>query len=88
MQKSTDFPVDQCLVERHGRPVILARNILTTLRWRAAAAAALDIAKATGLVHRQGADGERISGVYRRSAQLASGRFAMLDDGPGFGLVP
>lgn len=33
-------------------------------------------------------DGERASGVYRRSVQLASGRFAMLDDGLGFSLVP
>ena len=29
-----------------------------------------------------------ISGVYRQSIQLASGRFAMLDDGMGFCLVP
>ena len=33
-------------------------------------------------------DGERVSGVYRRSVMLASGRFAMLDDGKGFSLVP
>ena len=33
-------------------------------------------------------DGERVSGVYRRSVMLASGRFAMLDDGMGFSLVP
>jgi hypothetical protein len=33
-------------------------------------------------------DGERIAGVYRRSLMLASGRFAMLDDGMGFALVP
>ena len=29
-----------------------------------------------------------VSGVYRRSVMLASGRFAMLDDGKGFSLVP
>lgn len=33
-------------------------------------------------------DGERVSGVYRRSVMLASGRYAMLDDGKGFSLVP
>jgi hypothetical protein len=33
-------------------------------------------------------DGASASGVYRRSIQLASGRFAMLDDGLGFSLVP
>ncbi|NDP48285.1 MAG: DUF3363 domain-containing protein [Sulfuriferula multivorans] len=40
------------------------------------------------LTHRPVAEGERVSGVYRRSVQLASGRFAMLDDGIGFSLVP
>ncbi|MGJ7545860.1 DUF3363 domain-containing protein [Variovorax sp. LT1R16] len=29
-----------------------------------------------------------VSGIYQRSIQLASGRFAMLDDGMGFSLVP
>jgi hypothetical protein len=29
-----------------------------------------------------------LSPFYRRSVQLASGRFAMLDDGIGFSLVP
>jgi hypothetical protein len=33
-------------------------------------------------------DGESVRGVYRRSIDLASGRFAMLDDGIGFSLVP
>jgi hypothetical protein len=42
----------------------------------------------TGLTHRAVADGERVSGTYRRNVQLASGRFAMLDDGTGFSLVP
>ncbi len=27
-------------------------------------------------------------GIYRRSVMLASGRYAMLDDGAGFSLVP
>jgi hypothetical protein len=30
----------------------------------------------------------RISGTYRRSVWLASGRFALLDDASGFSLVP
>ncbi|MNL67702.1 hypothetical protein D3C87_1923170 [compost metagenome] len=49
---------------------------------------ACEIAAQTGLQHRPLVDGERLSGVYRRSVQLASGRFAMLDDGVGFSLVP
>jgi Protein of unknown function (DUF3363) len=42
----------------------------------------------TGLTYRETHDGESIRGVYRRSIDLASGRFALLDDGVGFSLVP
>lgn len=34
------------------------------------------------------ADGQRAAGIYRRSVILASGRYAMLDEGKGFSLVP
>lgn len=47
-----------------------------------------DIAAETRLTHRPVADGGRVSGTYRRNVQLASGRFAMPDDGIGFSLVP
>ncbi|MBB6290642.1 hypothetical protein HDC32_005350 [Pseudomonas sp. JAI120] len=36
--------------------------------------------------HRPLADGQRVAGIYRRSVMLASGRYAMLDDGMGFSL--
>jgi hypothetical protein len=29
-----------------------------------------------------------VAGIYRRSVMLASGHYAMLDDGMGFSLVP
>ena len=38
-----------------------------------------------GLAERRG---QRVAGIYRRSVMLASGRYAMLDDGMGFSLVP
>lgn len=47
-----------------------------------------DIAAETGQEHRPVADGQRVAGIYRRSVMLASGRFAMLDDGMEFRLVP
>jgi hypothetical protein len=34
------------------------------------------------------ADGQRVAGICRRSVMLASGRYAVLDDGVGFSLVP
>lgn len=83
-----DHLVDQGLAKRHGHRVYFARNLLATLRSREIEAAAKKIAGETGLRHRAIQDGERIGGVYRRSIMLASGRFAMLDDGMGFSLVP
>lgn len=50
--------------------------------------AAKDIAAITGLEHRPVADGQRVVGIYRRSNMLASGRYAMFDDGMGFSLMP
>jgi type IV secretory pathway VirD2 relaxase len=88
LRQRTEFLIEQGLAERRGERLILSRNLLATLRDRDIAAAGRQIAKETGLMHRPVADGERVSGIYRRSVQLASGRFAMLDDGLGFSLVP
>ncbi|ABA06101.1 conserved hypothetical/unknown protein [Nitrobacter winogradskyi Nb-255] len=88
MRNREDYLVDQGFAERRGQRVIFARNLLATLRNREIEAAAKEIAGETGLPHHVVQDGERISGIYRRSVMLASGRFAMLDDGMGFSLVP
>ena len=88
LQKRVDFLAEQGLAERRGQRVILARNLLGTLRSRELAQAAKEIAAETGLEHRPVADGQRVAGIYRRSVKLASGRYAMLDDGMGFSLVP
>lgn len=88
LAQRADFLIEQGLAERRGVRVILARNLLATLRGRELAAATQRIAAETGLTHRPVADGERVSGIYRRDVLLASGRFAMLDDGLGFSLVP
>jgi len=88
LQHRADFLAEQGLAERRGQRVILARNLLVTLRGREIATMAQNIAAETGLEHRPVCDGQRVSGVYRRSVVLASGRYAMLDDGTGFSLVP
>jgi hypothetical protein len=80
--------VEQGFVSRGGERVILDRNLLTTLRNREIDGVAKSVAAETGLVHRGLADSDRVAGVYRRSVLLASGRFAMIDDGLGFSLVP
>ncbi len=88
LRQRSDFLTEQGLAERRGQRVILARNLLTTLRGRELAKVAQDIAAETGLEHRPVVDGQRVAGIYRRSVMLSSGRYAMLDDGTGFSLVP
>lgn len=68
--------------------MILARNLLDTLRRQNIESTARRIGTETGLTYRPAADGKAVSGVYRRSVLLTSGRFAMLDDATGFSLVP
>ena len=88
LQQRADFLVEQGMAERRGLQVFFARNLLATLRGRELAKVAQGIAAETGLEHRPVADGQRVAGIYRRSLMLASGRYAMLDDGMGFRLVP
>lgn len=88
MHSRADFLIERGLAERQDRRIVFARNLLSTLRGRELATVGKSLQDQTGQTYRPLQDGERASGVYRRSIQLASGRFAMLDDGVGFSLVP
>lgn len=88
MDRRIDHLVEQDLARRQGQRVIFGRDLLTTLRRRELDAAAARLAAETGLSCRPSAEGEHVSGVYRRRVTLASGRFAMVDDVMGFQLVP
>lgn len=88
MRKRADFLIEQGLAERKGWRIVLARELLSTLQNRELAAVGRSLQDQTGLTYRRPADGGQVSGVYRRSIQLASGRFAVLEDGVGFSLVP
>jgi len=88
LRSRVDFLVEQGLAERRSQGIVIARNLLSTLRARELATTGATIQRETGLIHRQLHDGEQMSGTYRRSVQLASGHFAMLDDGRNFSLVP
>ena len=88
LRERADFLVEQGLADRQGQRVVLARNLLANLRGRELTAAAHDISTETGKHYRPAVEGQQVSGVYRRSMQLASGRYALLDDGVGFSLVP
>ena len=88
LQRRADHLVGKGLAERQGRRVVFARDLIETLRRREVAAAGEKLAAETGLAFRPTGGGEFVAGTYRERLILASGRFAMIDDGMGFQLVP
>ena len=76
------------LAQRRGQGFLFARDLLNTLKSRDMEQASRAIATRTGLAHRPSEPGDHVSGIYRERLTLASGRFAMIDDGLGFQLVP
>jgi type IV secretory pathway VirD2 relaxase len=88
MERRVDHLVDQGLAGREGRRVVFARDLLATLRRRELEQAVRTLSAETGLPFHSSSEGEYVSGVYRRRVDLASGRFAMIDDGMGFQFVP
>jgi len=88
LDERRDWLVDQSLAKRHGRSVTLVRNLLGTLRKQELDAAGKALAARHGRLANPVTEGDHISGIYRERISLASGRFAMIDDGVGFQLVP
>jgi len=88
MDARVEHLAGQGLVRRQGQRVIFARDLLDTLRRRELETAAARIAESADLPYQPAREGDPIAGTYRRRLDLASGRFAMIDDGLGFSLVP
>lgn len=88
MESRTEHLVAEGLARRQGQRIIFARGLLDTLRARELNQAAARLSAQTGLPRHAAAEGESVAGVYRQRLTLASGRYAMIDDGLGFSLVP
>lgn len=88
LERRAEHLVTEGLAKRQGPRVTFARDLLATLRRRELDAAATRLAADTGLPRRIASEGEAVAGTYRQRLDLASGRFAMIDDGMGFELVP
>jgi len=80
--------VAEGLARRQGQRIILQRDLLNTLRRRELDAAGARLSAETGLPYMPAASGEPVAGTYRQRLALTSGRFAMIDNGLGFALVP
>jgi len=88
LAQRTERLVDCGLARRRQGQVIFARDLLDTLTRRELADTAAQFARQTGLAYRPVEEGDHVSGIYRRRVDLASGRFALIDDGHQFLLVP
>ncbi len=88
MARRTDHLVAEGLARLHGDRVIFVSGLIDTLRQRELEATASRLATETGLAHTPSGPGDYVAGIYRQRVMLASGRFAMIDDGLGFQLVP
>jgi hypothetical protein len=88
MERRTENLIEQGLAERQAGGVAFPRNLIGTLRRRELEALGERLTAETGRPFNPSAAGEYVSGAYRQRFALASGRFAMIDDGLGFQLVP
>lgn len=76
------------LARRQGQRFVFAKDLLDELRSRELGDAAKRIADRSGLRYAPTAPGDHVTGLYRERVTLSSGRFAMIDNGMGFELVP
>lgn len=88
MEERAEHLIGERLADRQGGRIVFARRLLNTLREREVNALGDQLAAETGLPFARAGSGEYVAGSYRQRFALASGRFAMIDDGLGFQLVP
>ena len=88
LERRTDQLTNEGLAHRAGQRAVFARDLLDILGRRAIDDAAAKLSVEAGLPRQSSAAGEHVAGVYRQRVQLAAGRFAMIDSGLGFELVP
>ena len=88
LEQRLEHLVGEGLAWREANGLRPASDLLGRLRRRELESEVAKIARETGLTARPVQEGEYVTGVVRRRLTLASGRFAMIDDGLAFSLVP
>ncbi len=88
MERRAERLIERGLAERQARGVVFTHNLIGTLRDREVEAMGRRLADETGRPYNPSASGEYVAGTFSRRITLTSGRFAMIDDGLGFQLVP
>jgi type IV secretory pathway VirD2 relaxase len=88
LNRRAEHLIGEGFAERQGRRIVFSRNLFDTLRRREVDTLCEKLAAQTGQSFQRAESGEYIAGAYRQRLTLASGRFAMIDNGLGFQLVP
>lgn len=88
MARRADHLVTEGLARHQNGKTLFTRGLINTLHKRELDNVTSCLAAETGLAHAPSAVGDYVTGTYRQRVTLASGRFAMIDDGLGFQLVP
>ncbi|WP_025860970.1 relaxase/mobilization nuclease domain-containing protein [Acetobacter papayae] len=89
MQERTRHLADRGLAsfQQHGS-VRYQKNLLATLRQQELDQVGAKLAQQTGLAYERSVPGHFVTGQYVKRLNLSLGRFAMIDNGLGFQLVP
>ena len=88
LDERIDHLVREGVATRFGERVVFAPALLNTLRRRELDAVGGRLSQETGVTYRAVVNGEKVAGTCRQRLTLSSGRFAMIDNGLSFSLVP
>lgn len=80
--------IEQGLVNREGETLTYRGDLIDTLRRREMQRMADQLSKELGLTYAEPVQGQRVQGFYRRPVDLMGGRFALVENGLEFSLVP
>jgi len=80
--------IEQGLAHEEQDRVVYRANMLALLQRRELTRIAGQLSNDLGLAYAEVRPGDRVEGIYRRSVELASGRFAVIEKSREFTLVP
>ncbi len=80
--------IEQGLATEESARLVIDRKRLALMEQEIVAAAGARLSKQMGKAFDQPVEGERLTGIYRRSVDLPAGRFAIVERSKEFSLVP
>lgn len=88
LNRRRQWLIEQGLAREGQDRTVYRTNLLAVLQQREIARVAGQLSGELGLAYAEVRSGERIDGIYRRQIELASGRFAVIENAREFTLVP